>query len=214
MLNYQLDPLNHFHVWQVPHQLNCVDIRFFDNSETREINEWKKHTCHPSGHYKDHFPGLLQLIWRLGSRRFHLRVPNLQVSCRESIYITGHQERSLGNGWRATCTVNLATKTPRFFKHKAYWPDMCHKWVSIGWSLPRSVLLPCGSGKEKKIIVSRMETVTSGCHFADDIFKSIFLRKTNLYASIRISFNVVLKGPVDNNSALAGVVAWRRTSDN
>ena len=25
----------------------------------------------------------LQLIWRLGTRRFHLRVPNLQKSCRD-----------------------------------------------------------------------------------------------------------------------------------
>ena len=36
----------------------------------------------------------LQLIWRLGTRRFHLRVPDLQMSCSDLTRIQGYQDNS------------------------------------------------------------------------------------------------------------------------
>ena len=45
---------------------------------------------------------------------------------------------------------------------------------------------------------------------ADDIFKCIFLKENDRIA-IQIKF--VLKGLIDNNSALGQVMAWRRTGD-
>ena len=52
----------------------------------------------------------------------------------------------------------------------------------------------------------------NGHHFADDIFKRIFLEE-NGRILIRISLKFVSKGQIDNESALVWVIAWRRTSD-
>ena len=50
----------------------------------------------------------------------------------------------------------------------------------------------------------------NGCHFADDIFKCIFMNE-KFCILIGISLKFVLKGPFDNKSALVEVMAWRRT---
>ena len=47
---------------------------------------------------------------------------------------------------------------------------------------------------------------------ADDIFKCIFLNE-KARISIKISLKFVPKGPIDNESALVQVMAWRRTGD-
>ena len=52
----------------------------------------------------------------------------------------------------------------------------------------------------------------NGCHFADDIFKCIFVNE-KFCILIPISLKSVPKGSIDNNSALVRVMAWRRTGD-
>ena len=47
-------------------------------------------------------------------------------------------------------------------------------------------------------------------HFADDIFKRIFLNE-NLWIFIQISPKFVPKGPINNIPALVQIMAWRRT---
>ena len=47
---------------------------------------------------------------------------------------------------------------------------------------------------------------------ANDIFKCIFLNE-KVRISIKISLKFVPKGPIDNESALVQVMAWRRTGD-
>ena len=48
----------------------------------------------------------LQLIWRSGTRRWNLRVPDSQVSCRDlTIWLIGYQDSSPSNGCQATCPV-------------------------------------------------------------------------------------------------------------
>ena len=49
-------------------------------------------------------------------------------------------------------------------------------------------------------------------HFADDTFKPIFLKK-NIRISIKISLELVPKVPINNNSALVQIMAWRRPGD-
>ena len=49
-------------------------------------------------------------------------------------------------------------------------------------------------------------------HFPDDIFKCIFLNE-NVYTSIKISLQLVPKGPINNNPALVHIMAWRRPGD-
>ena len=52
----------------------------------------------------------------------------------------------------------------------------------------------------------------NGCHFADDIFKGIFLNE-NISIPIKISLKFVPKGPVNNIPALVQIMAWRRPGD-
>ena len=49
-------------------------------------------------------------------------------------------------------------------------------------------------------------------HFADDIFKGIFLNE-NVWIPIKISLKFVPKGPINNIPALVQIVAWRRPGD-
>ena len=52
----------------------------------------------------------------------------------------------------------------------------------------------------------------NGCHFADNIFKCIFL-DGNVWISIKISLTFVLKDPINNIPALVQIIAWRRPGD-
>ena len=52
----------------------------------------------------------------------------------------------------------------------------------------------------------------NGRHFADDIFKCIFLNE-NVWIAIKISLKFVPKGPINNIQALVQIMAWRRPGD-
>ena len=52
----------------------------------------------------------------------------------------------------------------------------------------------------------------NGRHFADDIFKCVFMTE-KFCISIRISRKFVSKGPIDKKSVLIYVMALRRTDD-
>ena len=49
-------------------------------------------------------------------------------------------------------------------------------------------------------------------HFADDIFKCIFLNE-NVWIPIKISLKLVTQGPIINIPALVQIMAWRRPGD-
>ena len=53
----------------------------------------------------------------------------------------------------------------------------------------------------------------NGRHFADDIFKCIFLNHENVWIPIKISMKFVPKGPINNIPALVLIMAWRRPGD-
>ena len=52
----------------------------------------------------------------------------------------------------------------------------------------------------------------NGRHFADDIFKCIFMNE-NILISIRISLKFVTKGPINNIAALIRIMTWRLQGD-
>ena len=52
----------------------------------------------------------------------------------------------------------------------------------------------------------------NGRHFADDIFKCIFLNE-NIWIPIKISLKFVPKGPINNIPALVQIMVWRRSGD-
>ena len=52
----------------------------------------------------------------------------------------------------------------------------------------------------------------NGCHFADDIFKFLFLNE-NVWIPIRISLKFVFKGRIKNIPELVQIMAWHRPGD-
>ena len=52
----------------------------------------------------------------------------------------------------------------------------------------------------------------NGRHFADDIFRCIFVNEY-FRILIRISLKLVSNDPIDNNPALVKIMAWRRKGD-
>ena len=62
------------------------------------------------------------------------------------------------------------------------------------------------------IDVNTLRPRQNGRHFADDIFKCIFLNE-NVWISIKISLKFVPKGPINNIPSLVQVMAWRRPGD-
>ena len=61
-------------------------------------------------------------------------------------------------------------------------------------------------------IVEHIEAEKSRRHFADDVFKRIFLNE-NVLISIKISLKFVPKGPINNMPALVQIMAWCRPGD-
>ena len=59
-----------------------------------------------------------------------------------------------------------------------------------------------------QMIISRPRQ--TGRHFADDIFKCIFLNE-NVWIPIKISLKFVPKCPINNNPSLVQIMVWRRT---
>ena len=62
------------------------------------------------------------------------------------------------------------------------------------------------------IRVNTLRPRQNGRHFADDIFKCIFLNE-NVWISIKISLKFVPEGPINNILALVQIMAWRRPGD-
>ena len=61
-------------------------------------------------------------------------------------------------------------------------------------------------------VVNTLRPRQNGRHFAEDIFKCIFLNE-NVWISINISMKFVPKGPINNIPALVQIMAWRRPGD-
>ena len=60
--------------------------------------------------------------------------------------------------------------------------------------------------------VNTLMPTQTGRHFADGIFKCIFLNEI-VWISIKISLKFVLKGPVNNIPALVQLMAWHRPGE-
>ena len=61
-------------------------------------------------------------------------------------------------------------------------------------------------------LINTLRPGQNGHHFADDIFKYIFLNE-NVWISLKISLKFVPKGPINNIPALVKIMAWRRPGD-
>ena len=61
-------------------------------------------------------------------------------------------------------------------------------------------------------MVNTLRPGQNGRHFADAIFKCIFLNE-NVWIPIKISLKFVPKSPINNIPALVEIMAWRRPGD-
>ena len=61
-------------------------------------------------------------------------------------------------------------------------------------------------------VINTLRPRQNGRHFADDIFKCIFLNE-NVLISIKISLKFVPKGQINNIPALVNIMAWRHPGD-
>ena len=67
-------------------------------------------------------------------------------------------------------------------------------------------------GRKIYILFNTLSPRQNGHHFADVIFKSIFLNE-NYCILIEISVKCVPRGTVNNKPSLVQIIAWRRTGD-
>ena len=70
----------------------------------------------------------------------------------------------------------------------------------------------CRIADDRSYTLNTLRPRQNGRHFADDVFKCIFL---NEYVCIllKISLKFVAKGPINNIPSLVQVMAWRRSGD-
>ena len=64
----------------------------------------------------------------------------------------------------------------------------------------------------KQTAINTLRPRENGRHFADDIFKCIFLNE-NVWIPIKISLKFVPQGPINIIPALVQIMAWRRPGD-
>ena len=64
----------------------------------------------------------------------------------------------------------------------------------------------------KTMVVNSLRPRQNGRHFADDVFKCIFLNE-NVWILLKISLKFVPKGPINNMPSLVQVMTWRRPGD-
>ena len=62
------------------------------------------------------------------------------------------------------------------------------------------------------VVINTLRSKEIGSHFADDIFKRIFLNE-NISIPINISLKFVPRGSINNIPALFQIMAWRRPGD-
>ena len=72
--------------------------------------------------------------------------------------------------------------------------------------------VPCQYHQVTASHINTLRPRQNGRHFADYIFKWIFLNE-NVRISIKISLKFVPKGPINNIPALVQIMAWHRPGD-
>ena len=63
-----------------------------------------------------------------------------------------------------------------------------------------------------QVLINTLRLRQDGRHFADDIFTCILFNE-NCCILIKFSLKYVHKAPIDNNTALVQIMAWRRSGE-
>ena len=111
--------------------------------------------------------------------------------------------------WRHPCDTPLSE--PMMVRSLTYICITRPQWVKSSDDLPQSLttIICC---THRNMSINTLRPRQNGRHFADDIFKRIFLNE-NILILIQISLKFVPKGSINNIPALVQIMAWRRTGD-
>ena len=82
----------------------------------------------------------------------------------------------------------------------------------LGSAFSTCIYFRSGKSQRKATDKATLRPRQNGRHFADDVFKYIFLKK-NVRISIYISLKFVCKGSISNIPAFVLIMAWRRPGD-
>ena len=83
---------------------------------------------------------------------------------------------------------------------------LCNKWANINTGHHQTRLLHTAHS------FNSLRPRQNGRHFADDVFKWIFLNE-NVLISIKMSLKFVPRGPISNIPALVQIMGWRLPGD-
>ena len=86
-------------------------------------------------------------------------------------------------------------------------------YMLTGDPLPKLFFpMSLGSHHANIITINTLRPRQNGRHFADDVFKCIFLNE-NVWILLKILLKFVPKGPINNIPSLVQIMAWRRPGD-
>ena len=85
---------------------------------------------------------------------------------------------------------------------------MVHQWMKSYLVMHRDFYMRLS----RPYWINPLRPRQNGRHFADDIFKCIFLNE-NVFISIKISLKFIPKGPINNIPALIQIMVGRRPGD-
>ena len=98
------------------------------------------------------------------------------------------------------------------YKVLFYWTRACNRaWLYFSVMVSASLAIEICDCKDI-ICLNTLSPKQNCCHFANDIFRCIFLNE-HLHVLFRISLKFVHNGPIDNKPALVQMMAWHRTGD-
>ena len=143
------------------------------------------------------------------------------VTCRPQTYVATVTSSGCWVGWKLPVP---ASPTRNVHLLRNWWGNSYGNWnrrtstaevSGVGWFgialIGIVVLLEQNSNQDWRNIYSSRPGLT-GRHFADDIFKCIFMNE-KFCILILISLKFVPKGPIDNKPALVQVMDWCWTGD-
>ena len=116
----------------------------------------------------------------------YLSIPKLQRLHRWSLGMDKQFHPTFHNGWDYISMLGLKLNHVSKRGHRPQWVN--------------------------SVLVNTLRPRQNGRHFADDMFKCIFLNE-NVWIPIEISLKFVPKGSINNNPALFQIMAWRRPGD-
>ena len=96
---------------------------------------------------------------------------------------------------------NFEKQCPFLLRRSVYWMRR--------FALYFTPAIPTSHVRLQYSLHNSLRSRQNGPHFANDIFKCIFLNK-NVWIPIKISLKIVPKGPINNIPALVQIMAWHR----